>query len=222
MSRDARAFFDAIAARYDRAYAPEGRASRARMERVLRELPPRARVLDLGVGTGRELSALLDAAHTPIGVDVSPEMLARCGRRARPVPLVEADLWGALPFADASFDAAIALHGTLAHPPDDDAHARLASELARLLVPGGVFVAEVPSHAWVERVANGGETYDGDRTVRRVGADECVFADLVTGASITAWIPDDARWSTLLGPRFDAKITRIDGDELLVVARLAR
>ena len=58
--------------------------------------------------------------------------------------------------------------------------------------------------------------------MRRVGADECVFADLVTGASITAWIPDDARWSTLLGPRFDAALTRIDGDELLVVATLAR
>ncbi len=222
MSRDARAFFDAIAARYDRAYAPEARASRARMTRVLRELPPQARILDLGVGTGRELSALLDAGHAPVGVDVSPEMLARCARRARPVPLVEADLWGALPFSDGAFDAAIALHGTLAHPPDDAAHARLATELARVLVPRGVFVAEVPSHAWVERVANGGEVYDGDRTVSRVGADECVFADLVTGASITAWIPDDARWSTLLGPRFDVRVTSIDGEELLVVATVAR
>jgi len=222
LSAGARAFFDAIAARYDRAYAPEGRDSRARMDRVLAELPPRARVIDLGVGTGRELSALLDAGHAPVGVDLSPEMLARCARRARPVPLVEADLWSRLPFDDGAFDAALALHGTLAHPPDDRAHARLSDELARLLAAGGVLIAEVPSRAWLERIPVGGEIASDDRRVRRTGADECVYDDLVTGATIAAWIPDDARWWTLLGPRFDARVSRIGADELLVVARLAR
>jgi SAM-dependent methyltransferase len=218
---DTRAFFDAIASRYDRAYAPEGRASRARIARVLRELQPRARVLDLGVGTGRELSALLDAGHTPTGVDFSRAMLARCARRARPVPLVEADFWEALPFGEATFDAALALHGTLAHPPDASAHARLGAELARVIAPGGVLVAEVPSRAWLERVASGGEIYDGDRRAQRVGDDTCVFEDLVNGRQIIAWIPDDARWATLLGPRFDARVTR-EGDELVVVARRSR
>lgn len=220
---DARTFFDAIASRYDRAYAPEASASRARMARVLRELPPRARVLDLGVGTGRELSALLDAEHAPTGLDVSKEMLARCARRARPVPLVEADIFGALPFDDATFDAALALHGTLAHPPDppDAAFARLGAELARVLVPRGVFVAEVPSHAWLDRVANGGEIYDGDRAVRRTGVDTCVFEDLVNASSIAAWIPDDSRWASLLGPSFDVRVAPIATGELLVVARRA-
>jgi len=219
----ARAFFDAIASRYDRAYAPEARDSRARMRRVLAELPPKSRVLDLGVGMGRELSALLDAGHAPTGLDASPEMLARCARRARPVPLVLADFWDALPFGDATFDAAVALHGTLAHPPNADAsaHARLGAELARVLAPNGVFVAEVPSRAWLERVASGGEVYDGDRAVRRTGDDTCVFEDLVNGASIVAWIPPDARWSSLLGPRFAVTATSF-GDELLVVARRAR
>jgi SAM-dependent methyltransferase len=189
---------------------------------VLAELPAKARVIDLGVGTGRELSALLDAGHAPTGVDLSPMMLERCARRARPVPLVEADLWGALPFDDGAFDAALALHGTLAHPPDGAAHARLASELARVLVPGGVVVAEVPARAWLDRIAVGGEIASDDRRVRRTGADDCVYDDLVTGVSIAAWIPDDARWATLLGPRFDARVTAIGSEELLVVARRAR
>jgi SAM-dependent methyltransferase len=218
---DARAFFDAIASRYDRAYAPDARDSRARMERVLALLSPRSRVLDLGVGTGRELSSLLDAGHRPTGLDASKEMLARCARRARPVPLVEADFWNALPFPDASFEAALALHGTIAHPPDRDAHARLGAELLRVLGTGGLFIAEAPSRAWLERVASGGEVYDGDRAVRRTGEDTCLFEDLVNGATIAAWIPPDARWSTLLGARFDTNVTRF-GDELLVVARPTR
>src|SRR5437016_2057046 len=110
----ARRFFDAIAGRYERAYAPDARASRARMEGLLAALAERGaqrvasprpsplKVLDLGVGTGRELSALLDAGHDVVGLDVSKAMLERCDRRARRIPLVEADFWGPLPFADAS------------------------------------------------------------------------------------------------------------------------
>ncbi len=93
-------FFDAIAGRYDRAYGLPATESRERMARTLRELPaPPARVLDLGVGTGRELAALLDGGYEPIGVDTSQAMLDKCARRARPVPLVRADFWSApLPF----------------------------------------------------------------------------------------------------------------------------
>ena len=69
-------------------------ASGARMARVLAALPPPpARVLDLGVGTGRELTALLDAGYAPTGLDTS----RRCSSDARaaraPVPLVHADFW---------------------------------------------------------------------------------------------------------------------------------
>lgn len=76
MTRDAAAFFDAIAGRYERAYALTTAASRARMARVLGVLPAApAQVLDLGVGTGRELTALLDAGHAPTGLDASRAML---------------------------------------------------------------------------------------------------------------------------------------------------
>jgi len=214
---DAARFFDAIAGRYERAYAPSAEESRRRMDRVLRALPSApARVLDLGVGTGRELTALLDAGYAPTGVDVSPAMLERCARRARPVPLVEADFWGPLPFPDASFEAAIALHGTLAHPPDEAAVGRLGAEIARVVGAGGTWLAEVPSPAWLDRVGA------ADPRVRRTGAATALFEDPVTGASITARVLDEAAWRGALGARWTVSLEAVTDVEWLVVARLAR
>ena len=219
MTTAAEAFFDAIAGRYERAYALPAAASRARMARVLAALPaPPARLLDLGVGTGRELTALLDAGHAPTGLDASQAMLERCARRARPVPLVRANFWVApLPFADAAFDAVLALHGTLAHPPEDGAMARLARELARVVGPGGVFVAEVPSPAWLDRLE--AIPSQEDRRVRRTGPRTCVYEDLVTGASIEATLLDESDWRAALAPGWQLAIESIDELEWLVVAR---
>jgi SAM-dependent methyltransferase len=213
----AEAFFDAIAGRYERSYAPPSSVSRARLGRVLGQLeahvPPPARVLDLGVGTGRELSALLDAGYEPTGLDVSAPMLERCARRARPVPLVRADFWEPLPFEDGAFDAALALHGTLAHPPDGGALQRLARELARVVRTGGLLVVEVPSPAWLEHVGDG-----PDRRVRRTGPRTCVYEDLVTGASIEATLLDADAWRSALAPDWDARFEAVDDVEWLIVA----
>lgn len=213
------AFFDAIAGRYERAYALPPAESRARMNRVLAVLPaPPAAVLDLGVGTGRELTAMLDAGYAPTGLDASRAMLERCGRRARPVPLVHADFWlPPLPFGDATFGAIVALHGTLAHPPDAGAMARLARELARIALPGAVFVAEVPSPTWLERLE--AIPWQEDRRARRTGRRTCVYEDLVTGASIEATLLDEVEWSAALAPDWRAAVESIDELEWLVVAR---
>jgi SAM-dependent methyltransferase len=220
MSGAAEAFFDAIAARYDRVYALDASTSRERMRRVLGELPPApARVLDLGVGTGRELPALLDAGLEPTGVDVSRAMLERCARRARPVPLVRADFWAPLPLADASFDAAIALHGTLSHPPSSDALERLSAELARVVRPGGVLVAEAPSPGWLRRVADLPSV--SDRLVQVTGPRSCVYEDRVAGARIEARILDRHEWIAALGSAWTARIDALGDLEWLVVARRA-
>jgi SAM-dependent methyltransferase len=213
----AREFFDAIAGRYERAYAPPAEVSRRRMKRVVELLPPRpVRVLDLGVGTGRELSALLDAGHSPTGLDVSQAMLDRCARRARPVRLVRADFWGPLPFAAGAFEAALALHGTLAHPPEPASVAQLGQELARVVAEGGVFVAEVPAPAWLDHVA---VDSGSDRRVRRTGPRACLYEDLVTGASIEARILDESDWRDALGPAWRTHVEPLDAWEWLVVAR---
>jgi ubiquinone/menaquinone biosynthesis C-methylase UbiE len=142
--RGTRAFYDAIAGRYDRVYAARV-DGKARLAEVCRALAPTSRTLVLGVGTGRELSTLCDAGHAPTGLDFSERMLEKAARRGRPVPLVQGDFWAPLPFARRSFDGAVALHGTLAHSPSDDAVRGLARELSRVLVPGTsarVFAAE--------------------------------------------------------------------------------
>jgi SAM-dependent methyltransferase len=214
----ARRFFDAIADRYDRAYAPASPESRQRMRRILPELPtPPASVLDLGVGTGRELPALLDAGYAPTGLDVSIEMLDRCRRRARPVPLVQADFWQPpLPFPDASFDAAVALHGTLAHPPERDAVARLGRELARVVRSAGVFVAEVPNPSWLDSLLDLPPL--SDRRLLRNGPRTCLYEDLVVGAAIEARILDEGEWRDALAPGWAVRIESLERVEWLIVA----
>lgn len=210
MTARVRAFFDAIARRYDRDYALSGSASRPRMARVLAAIAPDGaprRVLALGVGTGRELPALLDAGHAVHGVDLSPEMVAICNRRSRTVPIAIADFFAPpLPFPDASFDAAVALHGTIAHPPDERAFARLASELARVLAPGGVFVAEVPAG---EALAAMG--------VARTGPTTFVHRDEATGASIEGVALTAEGWRAALAPLV-ARVEPLGAAEHLLVA----
>jgi SAM-dependent methyltransferase len=224
MTGEAERFFDAIAGRYDREYALPASLSKERLRCVIGKLPPApARVLDLGVGTGRELSALLDAGYAPTGVDVSREMLERCARRARPVPLVRADFWGPLPFDKGSFEAAIALHGTLAHAPGDDALRALGTELARVLAPGGVLLAEVPTPVWLDRL----ELLPAadDRRLLRTGPFTCTFEDRVAGAAIAARVLTEAEWMSALGPGWNVGVEALEaaGDlEWLVLARRSR
>jgi SAM-dependent methyltransferase len=221
MTSDAERFFDAIAGRYDREYALPSGLSRDRMRRILLELPPApARVLDLGVGTGRELSALLDAGHHPTGLDVSSAMLDRCRRRARPVPLVRADFWAPLPIPDASFDAVVALHGTLAHPPADGSLRALGHELARVTDPAGIFVAEVPAPAWLDRLER--LPAAADRALRRTGPLTCTFEDHVAGATIEARVLTADAWTVALGPAWTTRVEASGELEWLVLARRTR
>jgi SAM-dependent methyltransferase len=212
-------FFEAIARRYDRAYALDAVTTRTRMKRVIAHLPPPpAEVLDLGVGTGRELGALQDAGYEVTGLDVSPAMLAQCARRARPVRLLEADLWSRLPFDDASVDAVIALHGTLAHPPERAAYGRLASELGRIVRRGGAFVAEVPARSWALALrAEGVE--EGHGRVTRIGGDRLLHEDRAAGMAIEAIVPSDDEWRETFGGAFDVACEALGEAETLVLAR---
>ncbi len=213
----AQRFFDAVAGRYDRVYAPASRESKERLRRVLSELPPRARVLDLGVGTGRELSALLDAGHIVTGLDFSREMLARCARRSRPVPLVLSDLWSRLPFEPGTFDVVLALHGTLAHPPSPDAPRTLAADVARVLAAGGVFVFETPLPEWI--VGAAGDDLASERRVVPRGEGRAVIEDRATGAAIEAVLLSPEAWRRALAPRLSVIKETAEQGELFVVAR---
>ena len=95
--------------------------------------------LDMGCGTGGTMDRLREFAR-PVGLDLEPLALELCRERGHE-NLVLASATE-LPFADATFDAAIALD-VLEHIPDD---IQAASELARALKPGGVAVVTVPAY----------------------------------------------------------------------------
>lgn len=93
------------------------------------------RVLDVGSGTGANLPYYPPQAQV-VGIEPDPHMLrrarARAGRMGRPVELLQVGA-EALPFPDASFDAAVATL-VFCTIPDPD---RALAELRRVLRPGG-------------------------------------------------------------------------------------
>jgi ubiquinone/menaquinone biosynthesis C-methylase UbiE len=95
------------------------------------------RILDAGVGTGRNIASYPPGSQV-YGVDQSPAMLERAARRSRKsgvdVVLVTMDL-ASLNFADGTFDAAVASFVFCTMPPDVR-HSALHS-LARVVKPGG-------------------------------------------------------------------------------------
>jgi SAM-dependent methyltransferase len=101
------------------------------------------RVLEIGCGSAPCSRWLRSAGAEPVALDVSGGMLARAAELNRatglPVGLLQADA-GALPLTDGSVDLACSAFGGL--PFVADAGAVLA-EVARVLRPGGRFVASV-------------------------------------------------------------------------------
>lgn len=95
------------------------------------------RILDAGVGTGRNIPYYPPSAHV-VGIDLSPAMLARAERRARShgraVELHRMDVTR-LELPDRSFDAAVASFLFCVLPKELQTPA--LREIGRVLKPGG-------------------------------------------------------------------------------------
>jgi SAM-dependent methyltransferase len=104
------------------------------------------RLLDAGCGTGGLLAALpmRMSALSRIGIEASAFGAARA-RQKSGAPVVCGSV-NALPFAAASFDAAVATD-VLCHADVDPAAA--LAELRRVLRPGGRLVVNMPAYAWL-------------------------------------------------------------------------
>ena len=123
---------------YDRLFT---RVFYPRIKRVIRalDIPPGARVLEVGVGTGLSFPAYPAHCHVT-GIDLAPEMLEqaqekinRNGWRHLNVMVMDAlDL----KFADDAFDYVMAFH-VVSVVPD---HQRLMREIQRVCRPGGTVV----------------------------------------------------------------------------------
>ncbi|PRX97665.1 class I SAM-dependent DNA methyltransferase [Allonocardiopsis opalescens] len=135
--------FDALAPRYEEVFGvPEEQL--AAIAWLLGRLPPRARVLDLGSGTGRPTARLLaDAGHRVTGYDVSSAMVAQARERVPEARFEQVDM-RALPDRPGEWDAVTAFFSMLQLPRAElDA---MPARIARRLVPGGLLVfATVPA-----------------------------------------------------------------------------
>lgn len=131
------------------AHREDGRSSAPELAGFLAALPELPRTaLDLGCGTGADAVYLAQQGIETTGLDFSPGALALASQRAEErgvrVTWVEGDVLD-LPLADASMDL-VTDHGCLHHVSADD-KARYASEVARVLRPGGALLVREMNHA---------------------------------------------------------------------------
>ena len=185
-----RAYAEREASRLDR--PADGAVERYLHERAFAEhLPPApARVLDLGGGPGGWALWLAGRGYRVTLADPSPDLLDIARARFAAAPhsaeaIVEADARDLGGFADAAFDAVLAL-GPFYHLPEPADRERAAAEVRRVLRPGGsVFAAFMPPYmrlvatvlergsaafdgGVVERILRAGR-YDDERVGRFTG-----------------------------------------------------
>ncbi|MEU6375642.1 class I SAM-dependent methyltransferase [Streptomyces sp. NPDC046909] len=95
--------FDTLGADYEKAFA-HAPAHLAALDWLIERLPPAARTLDVGSGTGRPTAAALVAAgHSVLGVDVSPVMVELASRQVPEAEFRHADI-RQLPLEQDAFD----------------------------------------------------------------------------------------------------------------------
>lgn len=116
-------------------------------EKVLRlaRLQPGESVLDVGCGTGTLAIAAkrrVGPTGTVYGIDASPKMIARAGKKARRSSVevfFKNEVAEALPFPGSQFDAVLTT--VMLHHLPPEARRRCAHEMRRVLKPGGRVLA---------------------------------------------------------------------------------
>lgn len=113
---------------------------------ALAHFTPPGRLLDLGCGTGRLLLAAAANGHSPLGVDLSADMLAVARAKAPDIHLLQANITDLACLSSHAFDHAACLFSTLGMIAGDDMRRRALAEAHRLLRPGGRFVLHVHNY----------------------------------------------------------------------------
>lgn len=100
-------------------------------------LPPGARVLELGCGSGVPMTRQLARRFRVTGLELSPGQVSQAQRNVPQASFVQGDM-AELCFAASSFDAVAAFY-SLTHVPRAEHHLVLA-EAQRVLRPGGLLL----------------------------------------------------------------------------------
>jgi cyclopropane fatty-acyl-phospholipid synthase-like methyltransferase len=127
--------YDQVADEYAALESPADPWPRMRRLRAfVAALPKGACILDLGCGNGLPAARELSEAHEVVGVDISPEQIARARTNVPAATFYCADV-RALEFPPASFDAIVALY-LVDNVPSED-YSALFGKVSDWLVPGG-------------------------------------------------------------------------------------
>jgi SAM-dependent methyltransferase len=159
-------------------------------DRVVAELDiqPGTRILDVACGTGGVALRAARAGADVVGIDISPDQLAKAREAASiaglAIELDEGDCQE-LPYANAEFDAVASVFGAIFAPNHD----RAAAELARVCRTAGRLVLTAwPKDEWSEVSARAGRT-------------------LSAGPDARDWAEED-HVRELLGEAFDLELQR--------------
>ncbi|EME39383.1 hypothetical protein DOTSEDRAFT_47917 [Dothistroma septosporum NZE10] len=144
-SESAANLFDSIGAKYEAAWSSSPGQDKS-LRWLVKNLPPSARVVDIGCGTGKPAcSTLVQAGFSVTGIDVSPVMLDTARSQ---VPEAHFEIASGLtwepPEGDGSVDAVIVYHSLIANITQDEIRSFFGRPF-RWMKGGGLFVfATVP------------------------------------------------------------------------------
>jgi SAM-dependent methyltransferase len=168
------------------------------LEQFIACLPEGARVLELGCGSGVPSTKRLAERFDVVGVDISPEQLARARENVPDAILLEADLT-TLELDEASFDGICALY-SITHLPRAE-QGPLFERIAGWLKPGGRFLASLSSRGnddwrgeWlgVEMFFGGHDAATNRRLLREAGfellVDEIATIEEPEGPAEFFWV----------------------------------
>jgi ubiquinone/menaquinone biosynthesis C-methylase UbiE len=133
--------------------------------KALRARVPGGKLVDIGCGTGFIIHLAVDMFDDIHGVDITPAMMSKVRRDKGNITLHQASA-EALPFQDATFDAASA-YSFIDHVADPGL---VFADVARVLKPGGVFYVDLaPSRLfWASVSALQGTAPHSDLVTREV------------------------------------------------------
>ncbi|MEM9656107.1 MAG: class I SAM-dependent methyltransferase [Actinomycetota bacterium] len=119
---------------------------------VVDAMADRTRIVDIGTGEGQIARALTESGASVVGVDPVAGQIAEAAARGGPVRYLRSGAAG-LPFADGSFDGAVACL-VFEHIDQVD---QAINEVSRVLAPGGRFLLllnhpllQTPGSGWID------------------------------------------------------------------------
>jgi SAM-dependent methyltransferase len=145
------AFYDSLAATYDRLYPDWAAACSEQGKALHRQLvldgeSEQLEVLDAAVGIGTQLLGLAECGHRMTGTDISQDAVRRaqveCDARGIEAELGVADMRD-LPFPEHRFDALVCADNALAHLVTHADVVACLREFRRVTRPGGVILVSI-------------------------------------------------------------------------------